>query len=221
MVVEGQPTTNYDTSTLMYAGYDYDECHEYPTPGIGDRIIRSLVKFDTSSIAQGAPIPQAELYLFMPYLCDRKGRHSTVTVHRATSLWSSETVDWTTQPTLGEAISLQTFPPIETKPWGWYAFDITELVKGWANGDYLNLGLAIRGPEGEADGARFGFVTSEYMDGAYAPRIIFTHDTQANAAESSVHAPFTEIDCLPEALLPFEVQGDSYQLMGARVCPAE
>ena len=217
MVVEGQPTTNYDSSTDMWAGYDHDECHDPATPGAGDQVGRSLVKFDTSGIAPGTPIPQATLYVFLSYMCNQQGRSSTVSLYRATSLWSSQTVDWTTQPTLGERVTSQAIPPIETGPWGWYAFDITDLVKGWIDGDYLNMGLVIRGPESYADGARLGFVTSDYVGGAYAPRIIFEPTTRA--AETSSYAPSSELNCLPEALNAPPTQGDGYRLQGTGICP--
>jgi hypothetical protein len=222
MVAQGDPTGNYDRDTYMWVGYDADNCEEPLDPGSGKQIGRALVKFDTRVIAPGTRIPQATLLMFLAYQCDNTPEYSrTVTLHRATSFWSAETVDWTTQPSLGEAVSSLTLPPKEDR-YGWHAFDVTDLVQGWVDGDYLNLGLGIRGPEGSgADGARFGFVTSDYWGGAYAPRILFSDDARSSTAASAIGAPPLELGCLPEPLVPIQLQDSSAQLTGAAICPAE
>jgi hypothetical protein len=202
----------------MWVGYDADTCEAPPDPGTGKQIGRSLVKFDTRVISPGTPIPQATLFIYLAYHCDIPGYSRTVTLHRATSFWSADTVDWTTQPSIGEAVSSLTLKPMEERPWGWYAFDVTDVVQGWVDNDYLNLGLAIRGPEGSgADGARLGFITSDYLGGAYAPRILFSNDARGSAADITS----LDLGCLPEPLGPPHLPGSGAQLAGAGLCSAE
>lgn len=214
MVTEGNPGANYDTWTEMWAGYDHPEC-------AGGKISRSLLKFDTTGLAAGRPIPQATLYLFLANSCDVPDRSRTVTLHRATSFWYSDSVTWRTQPTMAGAIASVTVPPQQADPWGWYAFDVTELVKGWVNGDHINQGIVLRGPEGSGDdGARLGFITSDYAQGVYAPRIEFTYATQATDA-SPGPASADKFGCLPQALVPTEPGEGPRQITGERVCPAD
>ena len=37
---------------------------------------------------------------------------------------------------------------IASRTWGWYTWDVTNLVNGWLNGTYANHGLMLCGPEG-------------------------------------------------------------------------
>jgi hypothetical protein len=118
------------------------------------------------------------------------------------------------------ALDTLTIPAKDEDPWGWYGFDVTDLVQGWVNGDYLNMGVVLRGPEDSETGARLVFVTEDYAGGLYAPRIEFRYGPPASEG-TSVPASFVEPDCLPEALVPPLPQGDLYRLTGAPVCPAD
>ena len=219
MVIEGDPLANYGQDTDMWVGLDDENCYIPPRPGLG--VGRALVKFDTSTIAPGTPIPQATLYLYLGYSCDVPGIRRIVTVHRVTSFWSSGTVNWTTQPIYGEAISAVELPPRDEATNRWYAFDVTELVRGWVNRDYLNLGLEIIGPEDLDDGARLGFITSDYLGGAYAPRILFSYSTQASEAELLESTPLLQWDCLPALLFPADEPAHSSRFTSAPTCPAD
>jgi hypothetical protein len=222
MVVEGDPLVNYNQETDMWAGHDYDSCYIPPRPNLG--IGRSLVRFDTSAIAPGTYIPQATLYLYLAYSCDVPEVNRTVTVHRVTSFWSSSTVNWTTQPIYGEAVSSVALPDQASRLNRWYAFDVTELVQGWVNTDYLNLGLEIVGPEDPDDGARLGFITSEYLGGAYAPRILFSYRTQASQASEAElleSMPPVQWGCLPAPLFPADEPVHSSRFISAPTCPAD
>jgi hypothetical protein len=200
----------------MWLGYDV--C-------ASKRTSRSLLKFDTSEFVvemsnAGISGAEATLYLFLANSCDPSERSHTISLHRATSLWSSDSVTWATQPSMTAALDSLTIPPQDESPWGWYGFDVTELVRGWVNGDYLNLGVVVRGPEDSQTGARLVFVTSDYAGGLYAPRIEFRYGSQASQV-SSVPASFAEPDCLPEALAPTLSQDESYHIFGAPACPAD
>lgn len=222
MVLQGDPTGNYTRDTDMWVGHDHDTCYDPPEPGSSKQIGRGLVRFDTTAIAPNTPFRQAQLFMYLAYYCDvPPGYTRTVTLYRVTSLWSADTVDWTTQPSLGEAVSSQTFPLGEERPWGWYSFDVTDMVRSWVEGETLNLGLGIIGPEGTGtDGARLGFITNDYLGGAYAPRILFSNELGGSEASMSDNAPAVDF-CLPEPLVSFQSQGGASWLSGAGLCPAD
>ena len=147
-MLQGYPTTNYGSTTDMWVGYDH--CS-------GGNISRSLVKFDLSSIPDGAIVSDANLSLYLANSCDIGERTHTVTTYRTTSSWSSGSVTWNTQPGFGEAYGSASIP---SRTFTRYTFDVTSLVQGWVNGSFPNYGLMLRGPEGSGnDSARLGFST--------------------------------------------------------------
>jgi hypothetical protein len=212
MVKQGAPMGTYDLSSEMWAGYDH--C-------ASGQISRSLIKFDTSKLVAAVPISRATLYVFLTNACYIEDQSRTVTLHRATSFWSDDTVTWLTRPSTTPSIASQVIPPQGQGPWGWYGFDVTELVKGWAEGDYINLGVVLRGPESaDSQGARLGFVTRDYAGGVYAPRIQLSYASQASATSAEAMPP-SATGCLPEPLISAEPDGDSGRFLEAPLCPAD
>lgn len=149
-VLQGASTTNFGSATDMWVGYDH--C-------LGGQIGRGLVQFDLSSIPGTATINQATLYVRLVNSCDIGERTHTVTAYRTGSSWSESSVTWNSQPGIGEAYGSVAIP---SRTWGWYALDVTDLVRAWMAGTYSNYGVMLRGPEGSGDdSARLGFYTSE------------------------------------------------------------
>jgi uncharacterized repeat protein (TIGR01451 family) len=163
MVVQADPNTNYGDPVDMWAGYDH--C-------FGGQIIRSLVGFDLSSIPPGTTVNQAQLYLYLMSSCDVGPRTHTFTTYRIGSSWSELSVTWNTRPSFAEAYGSTS---ITSEAWGWYAFDVTDLVRGWVNGSVSNYGLMVRGPESSgSSSALLGFFTSE-AGSSYAPYLEVTY----------------------------------------------
>jgi hypothetical protein len=53
---------------------------------------------------------------------------------------------------------------VYSRTWGWYTFDVTDVVRGWVDGSFPNYGLMVRGPESSGIlGARLGFGTREFL----------------------------------------------------------
>ena len=138
----------------MWAGYDH--CM---TPG--GEITRSLIQFDVSDLPDDASVYQATLHLYLTNSCDPGGpRTYTVTVYSATENWSEASVTWDNQPGWGNAYDSVAIP---SRTWGYYAFDVTGLVREWVDGSTPNLGLIVRGPEGSGDDSGLlEFVTHEW-----------------------------------------------------------
>ena len=123
-------TTNTGSDTEMWVGYQH--CSDAP---IG--IARSVVRFDTSPIPTGATIASARLYIYQESYCDIGQRTHTVTSHRITGGWTEMGVNWNNQPGYtGQYGSVA----VTSGNWGWYALDVTDLVRGWVNGSLPNYG---------------------------------------------------------------------------------
>ncbi|MBN1814501.1 MAG: DNRLRE domain-containing protein, partial [Anaerolineae bacterium] len=171
-VLQGAPTSNFGGTSDMWAGYDH--CS-------GGQIGRSLIEFDLSSIPSGATISEARLYVRLVNSCDIGERTHTATAYRVNSSWSSSSVTWNTQPGYAEAYGSASIP---SRTWGWYSFDVTNLVRGWVNGSFADYGLMIRGPESSgSSSARLGFST---LNGSYDPYLEITYVGADIEADPSV-----------------------------------
>jgi hypothetical protein len=84
--------------------------------------------------------------------------------------------------------------------WGWYSFDVTNLVRGWINGTLPNYGVMLRGPEWSgSDSSWKAFSTRE---GPYPPQLIITYSglgmTNAEASRSTSYgAGTTKVNIQP------------------------
>ena len=147
MVRSGYPDSKYGGLSYMRAGYAGSA-----------QVMRSLVRFDLSGIPSGTPIGQAKLWLYMYYSYDPPGNSRTIATYRVTSSWTEEDVTWNTQP---GGSGLYGFTSIPHAAYGWYSFDVTDLVRGWVNGSYTNYGVWILGNESPTDPNYRAFRTHE------------------------------------------------------------
>jgi uncharacterized repeat protein (TIGR01451 family) len=162
-MIQAAPSTNFGDTTDMWVGYDH--CY-------GAKIARSLVRFNLSSIPSGAAIEQARLYLRLGGSCDSGNRTHTVTSYRVGSSWSELSVTWNTTPSCAEAYGSAS---VASRTWGWYSFNVTNLVRGWVSGSLPNNGLMIRGPESSGNSsALLEFYTRE-MGSGYTPYLEVTY----------------------------------------------
>lgn len=133
-VRQSHATENYGTEPRMGAGYDDLVDH--------DLIQRALLRFDTSTfLPSGTTIHQATLKLYMDSYCD--ALTSTFQVYRIAEDWSELTATWNNQPSLGESYASTPIP----MTFGWYSFNVTDLVQAWVDGAQPEYGIMIRGPE--------------------------------------------------------------------------
>ncbi len=177
-LLKGYPTTNYggvwtmpDLSRptgMMWAGYD-----TYLEPD--GKVARSLLKFDDTDLPDGAEIGQATLRLYLVVSYGAAEDSLEVTAYRATADWSEDTVTWSNAPGYAGAAGSQSIPH---GAWGWYDFDVTEMVRAWHDRTSTNHGIYLLGQEESELGWR-GFATREE---ATAPQLIVQHSDPANAA---------------------------------------
>lgn len=181
-VLEGYANNNFGSVSDMWVGYDH--CLS-PMAAIS----RSLIRFDLSAIPAGTSITSANLYLNLINSCDIGYRTHTVTLYRISSSWSASTVTWSNKPGYAESHGSRS---ITAGSWGYYSFDVTNLVRGWINGSYANYGLMVRGPESsDSTSARLGFATVESSGTTSDPYLSITYTTLAGV-ETTVEIPLIE-----------------------------
>ena len=171
-VIEGYPTTNLGDTIDMWAGYD-----DYLSPY--GKIVRSLIQFDVSAIPSGTSIDSAALRAHMVEAWDYPNKTRTITAYRIGSTWSESSVNWNTRPSCAEAYGSAS---VTWGAWGWYSFDVTNLVSGWVNGSLSNYGVMLRGPE--VSGTDSSWRSFSTREGPYPPQLVVTysgHTTPAGA----------------------------------------
>ena len=196
-VLQGYPTTNLGSTTDMWAGYD-----DYLDPD--GQIVRSLIKFDVSSVPAGASINSVTLRVYKWNSWDYPGRSRTITAYRISSNWSESTVTWNSRPSYAEAYGSASVSHDGT---GWYSFDVTNLVKAWANGTYPNYGVMLRGPEySGSDSSWKAFYTRET---SYDPELVFAYTTTSLSVRET-QLPEIEADSAtsPTILCLLDVSAD-------------
>ncbi len=176
-LLKGYPSTNYGgvwtipdlarPTGMMWAGYD-----AYLEPN--GKVARSLLRFDDTDLPDGAEINQATLRLYLMVSKGAAEDSSVVTAYRATSDWSEDTVTWNSAPGYAGGAGSQSIPHAA---WGWYEFDVTEMVRGWHDRSSTNHGIYLLGQDSEP-GWR-GFATREE---ATTPQLIVQHSDSSNAA---------------------------------------
>jgi RHS repeat-associated protein len=117
------PNTNYYLLNFLITGTD-------PTYGK----TRSYIKFQLSPLLSGAQITSAKLYLNQ-YATTASQQ---VNLNAVTSDWTSSTVTWNTQPTVGTQLS-----SVSVGGPGEYNWDLTSLAQGWYNGTTKNYGVSL------------------------------------------------------------------------------
>ena len=171
-VIEGTASENFGSTVDMWVGYDHCK---------GGKRARSLVQFDVSAIAPGTQIAQATLSLYLVHSCDIGERTHKVKVYRTSDQWTESSVTWNDQPGRADSYASVSIP---SRTWGRYSFDVTDLVRGWVNGNFPNYGLMVRGPESSGDdSARLGFYTREVIGTTYDPYIQITYAGMTAAPE--------------------------------------
>jgi len=124
------PTTNYGNTAF--------EAIEAWTQGGSNRIQRSLIDFDYSTIPAGATITSAKLTLYADTTYNYSAGsvppgHSQLSgsnawqLSRVTSAWNEQTVTWNTMPTIDAATTLSL--PASTSASESYTIDVTTFVK--------------------------------------------------------------------------------------------
>jgi hypothetical protein len=190
VVLQGYASLNLGGTTDMWAGYD-----DYLEPD--GQIARSLLGFDISSLPPDVVITSATLRAYLVNSWDYPDRSRIITAYQAISSWSEGGVTWNNKPGYGAAYGSSSIPE---GAWGWYQFDVTNLVKAWYNGAYTNYGIMLRGPEiSGSDSSWRGFGTRE---GSYDPQLVVEYSPLPAPQDHIIYLPLTMKDYSPPTPTP-------------------
>ena len=140
----------------------------------------ALVQFDISKLPKGHP-SKATLRMFNDYA--GSAASTDVQAKQVLGAWDELKVTWKTKPQLGTAASTATLTGgIDYGQDGkWYEWDVTAIVKAWADGK-PNYGIALD-PVGDS-GVDRDFVCKEYAQkAAYAPQLVVEYAGPDNKAK--------------------------------------
>ena len=118
------PGTNYYTSANLRVGQD--------TSGAK---FRSFVAFDIPSAVASSYISSADIGTYQAY---NGTTNPPISTKRVASNWTSSTMTWNNQPSIGETRGTQ-----NVKGVGWYWWNITKNMRQWIWGEYPNYGIAF------------------------------------------------------------------------------
>jgi hypothetical protein len=133
-IASAMPEQNFGLGPL-FLGY-----HLNGDPFGAERI---LMRFDLSSIPDGAVVNQATLRLRSSLAIPENDAPMDTVLRRLTTVWQEDTVTWNTEPTWGEVRANAAVGAALD----WYEWDVTGLVADWAGDIHTNNGLEIIGDE--------------------------------------------------------------------------
>jgi subtilisin family serine protease len=173
-ILEGYPGTNAGTTQDMWAGYD---------DGMNPNglIVRSLIKFDLSSLPANAAVQSAKLRVYYLGYRDYPNRVRTTTAYQISGDWTESGVTWDSKPSPGTA-----YGGVEiaaNSNWGWSELDVRDLVQSWVNGSVTNQGVMLRGPE--ASGSDSSYRAFSTREGPYPPELVVNYLAAAAVSQAS------------------------------------
>ena len=183
---DDNPDNNYGTTTSLYVGLTAS----------GNKM-RDLIHFNISDVTPGSTIVNASFKIYM-FLASAPPTNLSVGVHRITSSWNEGTgnaqvndgtingttwnerwfeTNWTSSG--GDFISSPEDTINISDTLGWYTWDVRDLVQGWLDDDFLNLGLIMVSNESE-NGSYKGIYSSDYTTNtSRRPKLIINYATNA------------------------------------------
>lgn len=196
--------SNAPTKTYYFETIIQDYAATRSSPAI---YYRGLLKFDIDSLKPTYKIYDAKLYL---YGNSASGSYSSF-LNVITSSWVDTTVCWYNQPstTTTYQISITSFTAAV-----YNSFNITDIVKAWASGEYSNNGLMLLLQSTSRD-ASLKYNSSNAV--SYRPYTIIVYSSSP---------PFSKLQKIPDGgyyscdhgHLYFEYLEEYYRAPGAKLC---
>lgn len=157
------PDANYGTNSDLQIGKS------------STAIIRSLIKFNISSIPASAVVSSANLSLYLNGYEDALAFN--VDVHRITADWNEGSVTWNSQP--AHDASVITSSPVGGTI-GWYSWSLASPVQGWVNGTLTNYGVKLK-QDTETSTRRRYFYSSDHTTASERPKLVVTYSVPPTA----------------------------------------
>ena len=105
------------------------------------RVEWTLIQFDLPAFKPGVIINSAKLYAYH-YSYTYDPGTVTIVIHRLLGPWDEGTVTWNNKPSYDSTIEATLTKT--AGDWGWWIWDITELIKKWIQQGIVNYGLMLR-----------------------------------------------------------------------------
>ena len=155
------PAINKGSEIDIYAGAD-----------AVNRLLRSYLQFDLSTISSTAAITSAELGLY--YANTGIELNASIGAYRVDTGWEEGVITWLAQPNSASTpVDVNAVPAVVTGDF--VEWDITDLVQGWIDGSVANYGVLLRDTD-EATAETFkAFWSSDWGNPAERPRLVITY----------------------------------------------
>lgn len=166
-------------------GYDWDErCYtdntaRLPVGGVDGKVWRAALRFSLDALPPAAAVTAASLQLYNDGLCVAPRRRVgpclaadyTIDAHRILS------ASWTKEREVEFDPEIVSESVVETASADWYAWDVTSLVRAWADGAQANHGLLLKLMDGEEDFGVSGpyFPSASFPTAALRPRLLVAY----------------------------------------------
>jgi hypothetical protein len=149
---------------------------------------RILLRFDVlNNLPAGAVINDAQLWLRLNWAYPADDAPMGTVVRRLASAWEESTVTWNREPEWAETRTTA----YVSSTLGWYEWDLTALVQGWAAGTYENYGIEVIGDERVQQRERAFYARETSTD--FFPRLVIDYTDDADT-----QPPDVRVDPLPD-----------------------
>lgn len=175
VVFEGFPTANISTTGDMWVGYD-------DSLDPDGKIVRSVVKFNLSSVPGGAQVQSAKLRIYYLGYWDYANVYDSIRAYQATGDWSESSVNWNNKPNAGQGYG--SVNVASNSNWAWFELDVKDLVQNWLNGSMANYGIVLRGQE--ESGSNSSWRSFSTREGPNPPQLVVNY-----GAAVAAQAPHT------------------------------
>jgi hypothetical protein len=174
--IENYPNDNY--ANRNWGDYDSFTAVAWTANGI-PLVVRSLLKFDLTSISSSTKIKRATLTLYSVNSTGIGDGHSTLSgpngfsLNRITSPWDEHKVTWNLQPTYTNQDSI-IFPQTNNDFEDFYNIDVTKLVQLMISSPSSNYGFLIKLND-ETEYRRVLFGSSDNKDVFKRPILVIVY----------------------------------------------
>lgn len=147
-ISSGKPDANFSKSNVLYAGVDSQ-----------GSVQRALLSFDLCLLPSDIVIDAAVLRMYADNISERT-IPAFITPYILTSSWDEKDVNWSNQPVKNTSLAGKT---VEVLSYGWYNWDITNIMQVWILNSGSNSGLILESMEdGTRDIKKFHSARSYY-----------------------------------------------------------
>ena len=167
---------------------------------------RGLLKFDLSSIPQGATITSAQLEL---YCYSKPTTGQTLNLHLVTSDWTEGSANWTNMNNKYNSTVLSSISGGTTTGWKVWT-GLAETVQGWVNGTITNYGLMVKcSSESSTSAQKYEFSSNNYSVASQKPILRVSYTTPEIWDCSYVGSGECEVIVIPGEIASGSSQSDA------------